>query len=1405
MTATFPAPSRLLAATAAVATWALRLVGGGWLVLVLMWAALHFVIVPRIDALRPWLEEQVSRTVGTVVRIGSISAQSNGLIPSVELRGVQVLDPDGRMALELSRVIAAVSPRSLLAGGLEQLYIDSPVLDVRRSADGAIWVAGFALPPKDSSDSAAADWLFSQPELAIRHGTLRWTDALRDAPPLELSDVDLVLRKRHFTHSLRIDANPPAHWGERLSLQGVFTQPLWAMHAGRWQDWQGQWYTTVDRLDWEKLRPYVDLGVEVSQGRGSVRAWLDVKRGVVTGATADVLLDDVHLGQGAQQQVLRRAAGRVAFKALGGGHEYSTEGLQFETAEGVRWPGGNARLALWDGADGSDNSNNSDKNSKAKGAKPARGEFSADRLDLAVLGQLAQRLPIDAALRTALQSYQPAGVVQTVQGGWTGPVNAPTSYALKGRISQAALAARPGATPGFSGLDVDLDLTHLGGKAHLAMANARLDMPGWFDEPVLPLAQLSADVQWKKDGARLSAAVSKLRLANADVEGEVQRLKWANHDASGALLAGPGLLDVQASLDRAELARVHRYLPLSIDHEVRDYLRDAVRGGTASGGKLVLKGDLRQLPFAQAKQGELRVSASLANGVFAAVPPSQTPKGRKPWPAFTQLHGELLIDRSTLSLKGARALWGGGAGQPGVPVERAEAQINNLYGGANLSVSVQGKTPLADALAVVNGSALDDLIGQALDQAVANGLADYRIKLDMPLADPDRLAVAGSLNLLGNDLQVLPGTPRLARARGQITFTDSGFGVNGVVGQALGGEVRLDGSLSGFGDAPAAPSTAGTPIAQAKPAPTPMPGVLRLQGTASAEGLRQAGELGWVATSLARYATGSTGYQATIAMRTGAPEMVVSSNLTGLGLNLPPPFAKPATSAIPVRLELGNARSGAGAASAAVPGHSQVRLDWGRLASLALVTGGANSAGQGAHLLRGAVLVGGAASEPLVLPERGISVNLALDTLDVDDWTTWLEGFGAPAPGAKTTDTASPALGADYLPTTLNLRVGELGWGSQTLHKVAASGSRAGKLWRAQVDATEFSGQIEYRQPSVPDLAADSANTGLLYARLSRLTLGSSEAQDVENLLDEQPASIPALDVVVDDFELLGKKLGRLEVEAVNQTSVVQREPQREWRLKRLNLSMPAATLSATGAWRLQPGAPSASTLSLPGAAKISAKDRRRTALDFKLDISDSGDLLSRFGMKDVIRQGKGKIEGQIDWQGSPMSVDYPSLGGSFNVNLEKGEFLKADPGIAKLLGVLSLQSLPRRLMLDFRDVFAEGFPFDFVRGDVVISKGIARTNNLQMKGVTAAVLMDGSTDIAKETQSIKVVVVPELNAGSASLITATINPLVGLYSFLAQLVLRQPLIAASTQELYIDGTWLDPRVTKVDRRAAPK
>jgi uncharacterized protein YhdP len=160
-----------------------------------------------------------------------------------------------------------------------------------------------------------------------------------------------------------------------------------------------------------------------------------------------------------------------------------------------------------------------------------------------------------------------------------------------------------------------------------------------------------------------------------------------------------------------------------------------------------------------------------------------------------------------------------------------------------------------------------------------------------------------------------------------------------------------------------------------------------------------------------------------------------------------------------------------------------------------------------------------------------------------------------------------------------------------------------------------------------------------------------------------------------------------------------------------------------------------------------------------------------------------------------------PSLGGTLALALEGGQFLEVDPGAARLLGVLSLQALPRRLLLDFRDVFEQGFAFDNALGDVRISGGVASTQNLRLGGLQAMVLMEGSADIARETQELHVVVVPELATASASLAYAAINPAIGLGAFLGQWLLREPLRQASAREFRITGGWSEPKVERIERK----
>ena len=288
----------------------------------------------------------------------------------------------------------------------------------------------------------------------------------------------------------------------------------------------------------------------------------------------------------------------------------------------------------------------------------------------------------------------------------------------------------------------------------------------------------------------------------------------------------------------------------------------------------------------------------------------------------------------------------------------------------------------------------------------------------------------------------------------------------------------------------------------------------------------------------------------------------------------------------------------------------------------------------------------------------------------------------------------------------------------------------------------------------------------------------------------------------MEQFELRGKALGRLEIQAVNHDvagPAAAGETLQNWELSRLSLQAPEAHLTAHGRWAALARGPG---LPLDPRGPRAPEDRRRTQLEFKLDIRDAGKLLARLDMPDVLARGRGELRGGLGWRGTPFSPHYPSMAGQLHLDVDAGQFLKADPGVAKLLGVLSLQALPRRLTLDFRDIFSAGFAFDFIRGDVNVARGIASTNNLQMKGASAAVLMDGSADIDKETQDLRVLVVPEIDAGTAALVATAINPAIGIGTFIAQLVLKRPLIKAATREFHVGGSWADPQVTQVKARS---
>ncbi|MCW8165552.1 TIGR02099 family protein [Verminephrobacter aporrectodeae subsp. tuberculatae] len=1346
-------PSRLLKAVSRLATGLLRLLLALWLLLIIAWGVLlHDWIVPPIENFRPQLQTLMTQALGAPVTIGAITKRAQGLALLIELSDVALLDASGRRVLHLPRVAGTLSARSLLNRGFAQLYLEAPDLEVRRTADGRIHVAGLELARnQDGSGDAAANWLFAQSEIVVKGGTLRWTDEQRPAPQVALEQVDLVLRNGNWRHRLRMDASPPSDWGDRFSVVGLFRAPLLQAGDSNWRHWSGQLFADFARLDAAQLHHHAGPDAPLTRGYGALRAWADVRHGQIVGATLDLALADVHttLGPGLQALMLPSFQGRLEARQRSGGFEFSTQALQFQTDDGLHWPGGNLRLA----------------HTAATDKTPAQGELHADRLNLAALARIASRLPLDAAVHDALRRHSPQGLVDAIDASWTGPLDDPQQYRVRGRVQGLALAGssedgKKGAAPshpGLRGATLDIDMTQAGGRAALSIASGALLLPGVFEDPVLPLDKLSANVRWQLAGERIAVQASDVQFANADVQGQVHAA-WHTSDAAKAPQRArfPGVLDLTGSLSRADGTRVHRYLPLAVAQEARHYVRDAITAGSASNVRFRVKGDLQDLPFNDPRQGEFRIAARVRNVTYAYVPDPLQPTDSPHWPALTGLSGELIFERSSMQVRGATGRF---AGSKELRLSRVDASIPNLEHTV-VNVSADSRGPLPELLALMSRSPLGRMTGHALDQASGSGDADFQLRLNLPIHELHNARVQGSVTLPGNALRITPDTPALSRVRGTVQFSESGFSLQGVQAQALGGGVRLEGGMRALD-----PHAAATePSVQ-----------LHAQGIMSAEGLQQAFPSGML-SQLARRATGSAPYTLALAFRRGVPELQVHTSLQGMALALPAPLGKSAESSLPLRFENRLTRESlAGPAGNAAVLRDQLSLDLGALGSASYLR---DLSGPQTRVLRGTIGIGLGHGESAPLPAQGVAANIQQAQLDLDAWAQVLE---QPAetrtPARPSSAAAGPGVAQDYLPGTLALRARQLTLQGRTLHNLVAGVQREGSTWRATLDAVELNGHLEYRPPTAPEQTG-----GRVFARLARLSVPQNDVAQVESLLDERPGDLPALDIVVDAFELRGKRLGRLEIQAQNRGEGMRRE----WQLSQFDLLTPQASLSASGNWA-QPS---------PGPTE------RRTQLDFELEIHDAGALLDSLGMADTVRNGKGRMQGQLAWTGTPFSPDYRSMAGQIHLNVASGQFLQADPGgPAKLLSVLSLQSLPRRLALDFRDVFSKGFAFDFVRGDVRIDQGLATTNNLQMKGVSAAVLMEGSADIAHETQNLRVLVVPEINALTASLVATAINPVIGLGSFLAQIFLRRPLIEAATREFRVDGTWSEPRVVRIRRK----
>lgn len=1348
-------PARSAVLVSRAVAWARNLLFLGYFVFVAAVLVLRYAVLPQVGNHRDEIAAAVSRAVKAPVHIAAVTADWDGLRPRLALADVTILDPAGRIAVRLPRVNATVAWESLVVFSLRlhDLRLYGPDLEIRRDAQGELYVGGIHVEPdQNQSGGGLLGWLLGQHHIAIAGASVSWTDERRGTPTLSLSDVDFVLSRFGTLHRFALFARPPPDMASPLDIRGSIDHGLFA-DASDPKSWSGEVYARFDYIDLAAWHAFIDYPFSLERGAGGLRLWASFnawderqRSGWFPTITADVRLSNAYarLSPELPPLDLAHVSGRLSASQSAHEDEISLQNFQWVDADGLSFatPSASARRRL-----------------DAEG-RTSEGEIRAARLDLASVAALGERLPLPADARALLEKAHPAGELSNLVLQWAGPEDHPDRYGISASFSGLSMAPLPNSTDpqeeiGFSDLAGTLSASQSGGNVRVT-SGTHLIAPGLFAEPDIPLDHLTLNASWTLQGKDLSVNCTSFNVDNPDVAASFS-FGYRHGPHSGS--RGPGMLDLTGHLTRTNLTRLARYLPLTIPEEVRHYIGVAIESGTSDEATVRVRGALENYPFRNPQplpgaiagvtgaHEEFRIAAHV-QGVRLNYAPRPAGSTGPMWPEVTDLEGDLTLDRVRLELDARTSAING------FHFDRLDAVIPDLDNN-HIPMTVKG-TGSGAAQAIVgfiNQSPLDAVLGHLTATTHIDGAAQLDTALILPLADLAHIKVNGNVAFRDDEVSLYPWLPVLSHTNGRIDYSDSGFAVRNVNGQFLGGPLRIDSSTGADRFT-----------------------LVRADGTLALAAMRRASELKPYQRLLA-HADGSSRFSVAISVPPGGldehtvqqhgPRVVIDSTLAGVSFDVPEPMKKGASETMPLHLEF-DAPSGA-------PG-SESDLIRARLGPLQALFQRREEAGGGMEIVRAAYGL----NEPATLTEARVSANLNLKTLEVDPWNAFFDSLSderAPEAGS-----AGPA--PLYLPDVLAARIGELKFGEKTFSDLALTATRNGPVWQANVTSPDIAGAVTWRQGAAP-----GSPENRITARLTRLSIPESASHEVNDLLEpSSPKSIPALDVTADDFQLSGMRLGKLELVAVN-TNVAGR---RVWRLQKLNLSNPDGTLEAQGLWGPAPGA-------------ISNPVTTRTRLELTINARDSGALLDRLGIKGAIKGGEALLKGDLSWRGSPLQLDYPSLSGQLHLEANKGQFLKAEPGAAKLLGVLSMQTLTRRLTLDFTDIFGGGFAYDSIRADADIVDGVATTHNFTMRGVTAVVDIDGSADLARETQNLHVHVLPQVNLGVGALGYALlVNPVIGLSTFALGEVLRDPISKALAFEYNITGPWTNPEVSKVAGTAVP-
>ncbi|MCK5432716.1 MAG: hypothetical protein KAJ03_08220, partial [Gammaproteobacteria bacterium] len=354
---------------------------------------------------------------------------------------------------------------------------------------------------------------------------------------------------------------------------------------------------------------------------------------------------------------------------------------------------------------------------------------------------------------------------------------------------------------------------------------------------------------------------------------------------------------------------------------------------------------------------------------------------------------------------------------------------------------------------------------------------------------------------------------------------------------------------------------------------------------------------------------------------------------------------------------------------------------------------------------------------------------------------------------------------------SLDLQVGSLGVVRQNFSDVNLKLGNVDSGYHINLNAKDIRGDIYIDR---------LINDNPIKIILEKLILAKKTSENEEVKDEINPSSIPPLEIKISELIYNDIDLGELNLTSSKIPNGLS--------IDKITFSKTDMEIDGTGTWNI-------------------INNKQHSKFNFTLNAASMKTMLETFNYDvTAIEDGKTSLALDAQWQGTPMDFSLNNINGNLHMDIEKGRFTDIDPSAGRLFGLLSLQTLPRRLSLDFSDLFGKGLAFDVIAGHFDIDNGNAYTNNLTMSGPSVNIDVSGRTGLVDQDYDQIATITPKVS-NSLPVASALFGPIgvgVGAVIYLASEIfqsLPEKIDTILRKQYTITGAWNNPQVTKINQQ----